>query len=242
MQQDASLETLLATYVPSIETLDLVRTTPIVLLVGVSGAGKDSIKQCLLMSGTYHHIVSHTTRAPRVNKGVPEQDGVEYHFIELNDAQRMLEAGEYVEAKLYSGNVYGTSAAEIQKAHDDKKIALTDIEVQGVAEYKAISKNVIAIFILPPDYDSWQQRLKGRYGEGGMDPAELRMRTETAVSELEQALAADYYHFIINGDLDKAVEAADKIAHNKDRFNEKDEEARANAKTLLSEIKARSGN
>src|SRR4051794_26351493 len=100
-------------YKPSVETLAIVRSTTILLLVGPSGAGKDSLKQRLLSGGRYHHIVSHTTRAPRMNKGVLEENGREYHFITMQEAERMIDEHAFVEAKMYSGNVYGTSVAEI---------------------------------------------------------------------------------------------------------------------------------
>lgn len=199
-------------YKPSGQTVELIRQTQILLLVGVSGAGKDSIKQRLLKTGAYHHIISHTTRRPRENKGVIERDDVDYHFVDFAEAERMLDEGAFVEAKMYSGNVYGTSVAEIKQARDDGKIALTDIEVQGVAEYKAISASVHAVFVLPPSYEIWRQRIENRYG-GKIDPADMEKRLRTARVELSEALTKDYYRFVINDDLEAAVTAVDGIAH-----------------------------
>jgi len=228
---------LLKTYQPSQTTVQLVQDTPIVLLVGVSGAGKDTIKHKLVETGYYHEFISHTTRPPRSNHGVMEQDGVEYHFISLEDAKRMIEAGEFVEAKMYGGKVYGTSVAEVQKAHDGGKIALNDIEVQGVAEYRKISPNVKAMFIVPPTYEEWRRRLMYRYGSDGADPNELAQRTQTAIDELVHALEVDYYHFIINDTLERAVHVINEIAHSKDTFNDKDEWAREQAQALLETIR-----
>jgi guanylate kinase len=228
------LQRKLADYEPSSKTIDLVRETPIVLLVGVSGAGKDSIKQKLLATGQYHHIVSHTTRLPRENRGIPEQDGVDYHFIDLGEAESMLDSGAFVEAKLYSGNVYGTSAAEIQQARDDSKIAVTDIEVQGIAEYKAMAPNVHAIFILPPSYETWQERLQNRY-EGKADTADMERRMQTARAELQEALDKDYFDFVLNENLDEAVKMVDAIAHGS-RTDENAEAARALAQRLLGQL------
>jgi guanylate kinase len=233
------LAVLLENYKPSEETVKLVSSTPFVLLVGISGAGKDTIKHKLLETGDYHHIVSHTTRKPRMNHDVLEQDGVEYHFISLETAEQMLRNGEYVEAKMYSGNVYGTSAAEVQRAHDEHTIAITDIEVQGVAEYKAISQQVIAIFVVPPNYDEWQERLLNRYGSGKADPEDISKRMHTAVVELEEALTVPYYHFVVNDDIDRAVEVINKIAHNHDTFNEVDTQVREQAKALLADIRSK---
>lgn len=232
-----SLQKLIASYKPSVETIELVRSTPIVVLVGVSGAGKDSLKQRLMETGEFHHIVSHTTRAPRENGGVMEQDGVEYHFISPAQAENMLKNGEFVEAKQYGENVYGTSAAEVQWAKDAQKIALTDIEVQGVAEYKAISDNVIALFILPPSYQEWQRRLHARYGTAGADKADIQRRMATAIAELEEALSKPYYHFIVNDNLDEAVAAADTIAHEGSQLGRVDRSFHVWAETLLKELK-----
>lgn len=238
---EEQLQTLVDDYRISTDTVKLVRSTPILLLVGISGAGKDTIKHKLLDTGKYHHIVSHTTRPLRENAGVMEQDGLEYHFISHEKAVEMLGAGAFVEAKKYSGNVYGTSAAEIEQAKQEGKIATTDLEVQGVAEYKAISDNVIAVFILPPNFKEWQRRLHARYGAKGADPADLAKRMHTAIAELQEALKQPYYHFVINEDLDEAVAAVDKIAHNHDEFNVVDVAVRDKAVELLAELQKQHG-
>jgi guanylate kinase len=219
-------------YHPSASTIELIQQTPIIFLVGISGAGKDSIKQKLLESGKYHHIVSHTTRQPRLNRGVMEQDGREYHFIDLAEAERLLDDKAFVEAKMYSGNLYGTSVAEIQKAQDEGKIALTDIEVQGVAAYKTLAPNIKAAFILPPSYEVWQERLKKRYG-GTIDQADYLRRMQTATLELNQLLTTDYYKCFINDSLDKAVAEVDHFATSGKRDPILEAEAREVAKELL---------
>lgn len=231
---------LLKTYKPSAETVELVRRIPIVLLVGVSGAGKGTIKQKLIETGKYYEFISHTTRPPRENHGVMEQDGVEYHFISLEESKHMLEDGAYIEAKMYGDKVYGTSVAELQKAGAEGKIAINDIEVQGVAEYKAIADTTRAMFIVPPTYEEWRRRLLYRYGDAGADPEDIKKRTFIAIEELEHALEVDYYHFIINDELDRAVQAIDTLVHDKEHFGSKDEWARQKAIELLAVIKKRS--
>ncbi len=235
---EETLQQLVDSYRVSPEAVELVKTTPIVLLVGVSGAGKDTIKHRLLATGNYHHIVSHTTRLPRENGGVLEQSGVEYHFITKEQAADMLRAGKFVEAKKYGENIYGTSVAEIQRAHDEGKIAITDIEVQGVAEYKAISSGVIAEFILPPSYEEWQRRLQARYGSQGADPVDMDKRMRTAIIELREALDKPYYHFVVNEHIDEAVRAADSIAHHYDQFTTIDQSFRIWAERLLEALQA----
>lgn len=208
---DQELIQKLATYKPKLTTSDLIKNTPVIVLVGPTGAGKDSLKDKLLGTGDYHHIISHTTRLPRINHGVLELEGREYYFIDKKEALRMLDNQEFIEAKGYSGNLYGTSVAEIQTAHDEGKIALTDIEVQGVAEYKSFDPNVMAVFLLPPDFKTWQNRLRNRYGDV-VDAADYRMRMETGLQEIEQLLNTNYYIPVINDDFEAAINEIQTIS------------------------------
>jgi guanylate kinase len=231
----SSLAAKLATYQPSAATVKLIKETPILLLVGPTGAGKDSLKDRLLETDKYHHIISHTTRLPRINHGIIEQDGREYHFIDQATAEKMLDEQSFVEAKIYSGNLYGTSDAEIRAAHDEHKVAMTDIEVQGVAEYKSLDPHVMAVFLLPPDFKTWQARLRRRYGDV-VDAVDYRLRLQTALVEIEQLLNTDYYVALINDDLDEAFQAVQKITNTNQSPD--DSAARAVAKQLAADIQA----
>jgi guanylate kinase len=211
---------------------ELLDKTKAVFLVGISGAGKDTILKELLRTEKFHYIVSHTTRLPRENEGVPEQDGIDYHFISHEKAEEMLKNEEFVEAKYYSGNIYGTSIKEFEDALSEQKTAFTDIEVQGVSEYVKASKNVMPIFILPPDFETWQSRLMTRYVGKEPDQADIQKRMETARKELEEALTRDYFEFVVNDDLARAVAAVDEIAHGS-LSPSKNQQARQIAQNLL---------
>lgn len=231
-----SLEQLIENYQPSDAAIELVQSTTIALLVGISGAGKDTIKKELLKKDDYRDIVSHTSRVPRANNNIVEMPDVDYHFIDDNTAQMMLENHEFIEAKFVHGTVYGTSVSELKKAQSQQKIAITDIDVQGVCEYKKLSQDVVAMFILPPSYSVWRERLAQRYDSPELFLAEWDKRRNSAIAELTHALEVPYYHFIINDDLDRAVTVADEIAHRPDVFVRKDDEARLRARDLLTAI------
>lgn len=233
-----TLEHMIKNYEPSEAAVELIHETKIALLVGISGAGKDTIKKELLKNPQFRDIVSHTTRAPRMNNGIAEVPDVDYHFIDMPVAEKMIAEKAFVEAKLVHGTVYGTSVDELKKSHDEGRIAITDIDVQGVAEYKDISQNVVALFILPPNYSTWRERLSRRYESDEAFQAEWDKRRKSAVDELTHALEVPYYHFIVNDELDRAVEVAGEIAaHTPDTFHRKDDEARLKARDLLEAIK-----
>lgn len=233
-----TLSAKLRDYKPSQEGLQIVGSVEAVLLVGISGAGKDTLNRNLQKTGHYHRIVTHTTRQPRYNHGVLETDGVEYHFIDFATAEHLLDSHGFLEAKIYSNNVYGSSVAEFQLAHDEGKIALADIDVQGVAEYMTlIPAKVRPIFLLPPDYKTWQNRLLSRYGDSHEDhKADLQLRTETAARELEELLTKDYYFVLINDDLDATIKTADAIAHTGQQAVEQKERGLQIARTILARI------
>lgn len=235
-----SLYKRIAHYQPAPQAAELIRSTRIVLLAGISGAGKDTVKKELLKRPEFRDIVSHTTRPPRSNNNVAEIDGVDYYFIDDAAAEAMLKRQEFIEAKFVHGTVYGTSVGALERIHTAGKIAVTDLDVQGVAEYKNVSQDVIALFILPPDYDTWLERLKTRYVSNEFTEAEWTKRRGSAINELAHALLVPYYHFIINGDLERTVAAAiEIISHRKDEFHSKDDEARLRARALLESIRSR---
>lgn len=232
-----TIEQLVSEYKPTHEARTAIEQAKITLLVGISGAGKDTIKKALLDGEAgFCDIVSHTTRAPRHNAGMLERDGFDYHFIDEAEARRMLEQSEFIEAKYVHGTIYGTSVHEVRQA-SEQGIAITDIDVQGAVEYKKVSQDVIAIFIVPPSYETWTERLHQRYANEEEFLSEWPKRRSSAIKELTHALQMPYYHFVINDDPDRAVRVVDEIAHRPDSFNRRDDEARLKARDLLDAIK-----
>lgn len=236
-----NIDELASNYKPDQHTIDTVRATDIVLLVGISGAGKDTIQSRLLETGNYHKVVTHTTRQPRVNNGKVEIDGEDYHFVSHDQMKAMLERHQLIEVNKYGSNFYGTGTGEFAEASGHDKIAICNIDVNGVNSFREIATETVrAIFVLPPDYNTWRRRLSTRYHTADALGEVFDERRATAISELEHALEVSYYHFIINDDLDRTVRVIDEIAHKKDAFNRHDDEARLSARDLLASIQASS--
>jgi guanylate kinase len=213
---DEELGKLLESYRPSDTAVQTVRQAKIVLLVGITGAGKNTLKRELLKDEAFYDFISHTTRPPRSNHGVMEQDGKDYFFIDTDEAVRMLTAGEYIEAKKVHSNIYGTAIEGLRPSVESDRIAVNDIDVQGVDEYKAMSPDVHAIFLLPPSLAEWHRRRLARYG-GDIDEEDNRVRLESARMELEFALGKGYFDFLVNDDVVQvAAEVRRIVDGNKD--------------------------
>lgn len=200
-------------YRPAEDTLALVRSTKLLLIAGIVGGGKNTVINELLNDERYHLIISHTTRAPRENHGVMERDGQDYHFRSLEDVQSMLAEKAFVEAKYVHGNVYGTSAAELQLVHDAEKIAVTDIDIQGVVEYLDIKPDTHAVFLIPPSIETWLSRLKRRYGALDSHQEEIQKRFKTAYDEITHIMEDRRFILVVNDDLTTTVERIAKIVN-----------------------------
>lgn len=223
-------------YEPSERAHQVLEETPTVLIVGVSGAGKGTIRDALLKTGNYYSIATHVTRPPRYNNGKLETDGVEHYFISPEQAKSMLENKEFIEANFHFGNVYATSIAEFEHARDQHKVALADIDINGVEHFMGLSDKIMPIFLIPPSYEAWITRLKNRFTDGWykhMD--DIQGRRARASYELGYVLDRDNYYLVINDDLSKTIKTVEGIIANRAQPPEEVVEARA----VMKDIKAR---
>lgn len=234
-----SIDELAQDYRPGEAAKRAVQASNTLLLVGISGAGKDTLQSLLLEKPGYHRIITHTTRPPRRNDGVLERDGIEYHFVSQNDMIELLESKQMIEINKYGSHYYGASVEEFERANQAGDIAIANIDVNGIAAMRRLGDDAVrSLFILPPSYSEWMLRLSRRYPDEQAFRAVFKERRDTAIAELEHALGVPYYHFIINDDLDRAVRVIDEIAHRQDSFNRHDDEARLVARDLLDAIRA----
>ena len=185
----------------------LVSKMKIALVVGIAAAGKDSIlREILTDKKHFSRIVTTISRKPRPNE-IPD---ISYHFIDDDQVRENLEQHKYFEAKIVHGRIYGTTTSELARIHDSKKIAIGDIDVQGVEEYyRILDTKLKTIFIIPPDFATWQKRWSGRSDSNNEEEKHRRM--VSAEAELDFALRSNYYQFVINDDLDEAAEISRKL-------------------------------
>ena len=152
---------------------------------GPSGTGKDTIVARLLADHPeIQHTISATTRAPREG----EQDGVNYYFVSKEDFERKLQNDEIVEHTCYCGNYYGTLRSEIERHMLEKTPVILVIEVEGAGNIKRLYPGATTVFVLPPDIQELERRLRAR---GTEDEATIQKRLTRAQTEIANAIHYD---------------------------------------------------
>lgn len=226
----AAFESVLSNYHINSAARQVLRQTPLVLMAAASSAGRNTIMRQLIASGYYYEVISDTTRPPRENDGVLERDGVEYYFRSEHEMLEGLHKGEYIEAALiHQQQVSGMSAREIMAAAEAGKIAIADIDPQGLETIHRLKPDLIPLFILPPDFSRWQIRMRKR---GAMSDEEHRRRLESAIWEFEWVLERSYCLFVVNDSLEHAIAEVDDIA----RRGKIDKDSQTRARTLVRQL------
>ena len=170
-----------------------------------SGAGKTSLVRALLESLPGITVsVSYTTRPMRPG----ERDGVDYHFVDRERFQAMIEADEFLEYAEVFGNFYGTARATVDEALAQGEDVLLEIDWQGARQVRRRSADCVGIFILPPSRAVLEQRLRLR---GQDDEAVIARRMSEAVSEMSHYEEYDY--LVINDDFQVALADFQAIIH-----------------------------
>ena len=129
------------------------------IISGPSGVGKSTVLKSLLAKrDNVYFSVSATTRAPREG----EEDGVHYHFIDVDTFRNWIGKNEFLEYAEYVGNFYGTPKKYVDAAMDAGKDVILDIEVQGAIQVVSKRPDTVRIFIAPPSWDELERRLVER--------------------------------------------------------------------------------
>lgn len=170
---------------------------PVSLIVvsAPSGAGKSTLLGRLLRElPGLRFSVSHTTRAPREG----ESQGVQYHFVERPEFERLIAEGRLLEWAQVHGNYYGTGRREWEQAQADSVDLLLDLDVQGAAQVRERIPDAVTIFVLPPSFADLERRLRGRAQDG---EESIARRLTNARAELERYREYDFV--VVNDDVER---------------------------------------
>lgn len=172
------------------------------VLSGPSGAGKGSICKKLIRKESVDLSVSMTTRAPREG----ETHGESYFFVTEEDFRQTIDSHGFLEyAKIYD-HYYGTPKKHVMDMLAQGKDVILEIEMQGAFQIKNTYPTGTLIFVLPPSLAELRKRLIER---GTEDEEEIRIRQQATLNEID--LIHDYDYYIINDDLDEAVQKVEHI-------------------------------
>lgn len=103
-----------------------------IVLVGESASGKSSIEKYLVDNYGYSKVISYTTRSPRPN----EVDGIDYHFVSVEQFLALKEQGFFAETAIYNNWHYGTAKEDCT---DDKIAVLTPHGLRQISKVDGIT-------------------------------------------------------------------------------------------------------
>jgi len=163
-----------------------------------SGSGKSTlVSELFKVVKGLDFSISYTTRPPRGS----EQNGKEYFFVTKDQFEAMIKADEFLEYACVFGNYYGTAKRFLREAEARGNDLLLDIDVQGAQQIKQRLPEAVSIFILPPNQEKLEWRLRNR----GLDSEQvIRRRLDTARREIENYSKYDY--ILVNENLERATD------------------------------------
>lgn len=178
----------------------------LVILSAPSGCGKDTVfKELCKIRDDVVESVSATTRNPREG----EVEGVNYFFRTNAEFEELISSGGLLEYAKYNDCYYGTPVDGVEKAIANGKVCFLIIEVQGAQNIMKMRPDAVSIFLLPPDMEELNRRLRKRETNSEDD---INSRIEIAKGELE--LAPLYQYNVVNDALEDAVDEINKIINN----------------------------
>ena len=185
----------------------------LVILSGVSGAGKDTIKKELLKRiPNAVTLPSFTSRDMRPG----EVEGDHYHFISKEEFEEKIRKGDFYEYDLHHGNYYGTSRELMNNKIKEGKIIVKDIEVNGTENLLKILGNdtrIVTIFL-----KVGKEELKRRLIERGDNIQDIEVRLGRLEYVEDKIKLYDYVIKI--DDFEKTVQVIMTIIENEKRIED----------------------
>lgn len=173
----------------------------IVVISGPSGVGKDVMIEKMIQNDQtgFHFTVTATTRSPRPG----EQDGVNHHFVDVDDFINLIAQDNLLEWAQVYGNYYGVPKQQVRAALDAGKHVIMRVDVQGAKRLRELVPEVLMIFIQPPSLAVLEKHLRDR----GVDSEEeMTKRLAAAGDEMRQTGLFDYAVTNEEGDLESTVQ------------------------------------
>ncbi|TAL69046.1 MAG: guanylate kinase [Bacteroidetes bacterium] len=176
----------------------------LIVLSSPSGGGKSTVARFLLRTfPQLQFSISATTRPKRPR----ETHGREYYFMDIPEFFRKLQNNEMIESEEIFGQYYGTLKSEIDKALNQGKTLVFDVDVKGALSLKeAYPRESVLIFLKPANMEALEQRLRKRHTE-----SEEQIQVRLKRVEMEIGKSNEFDHVIVNDVLADTFEQVKEI-------------------------------
>lgn len=177
----------------------------LIIFSAPSGAGKTTIVKHLLKKGfDLEFSISATSREPRPN----ELHARDYYFLSADEFIQKVQNDEFLEwEEVYKGIQYGTLKSEVERIRNKGKNVIFDVDVVGGLNIKKYyGDEALAVFVQPPSVAELRKRLTSRSTE-----TEEKIAMRVAKAEHELSFASQFDVILVNDELEKAFEEAEKV-------------------------------
>jgi guanylate kinase len=176
----------------------------LIVLSSPSGAGKSTIARMLLEADQEVTMsISATTRPKRPG----EVEDLDYHFVDDDGFDALIDDNEFVEWAPVFGFRYGTPKAPVKQALRQGRDILFDIDWQGTQQLEAaMGEDLVSIFILPPSMDELERRLRYRNTDSDQVIADRMSRAAAEISHWPE-----YEYVLVNRDMEQCLEQVRSI-------------------------------
>ena len=189
----------------------------LVILSGVSGAGKDTIKKELInRMENVESMASFTSREPREG----EIPGKTYNYVSKAEFEEMIKNGEFYEYDIHHNNYYGTSRKLLNEKMKSGKIIVKDIDVNGtehLIDLLGKDTKIVTIFLRVPK-EELKRRIEQR--EENVSPQDVILRLNRF--DYEESKISLYDYVLKNNNLEKTVQIIMTIIKNE--YNSENDE------------------
>jgi len=175
----------------------------LIILTGPSGVGKGTvIKEILGKEKNFWLSISATTRKPREG----EKNGENYYFLNQEKFKQMIEQNLFLEWAQFAGNYYGTPLSSVNEKIKKGVTVLLEIEVEGARQIKNKFPHSLSIFLLPPDKEELEKRIRNRGTE-----KEEAIKKRLSRSSYEISVSNEFDFSLTNHNVDETAKRIIKL-------------------------------